>query len=594
MSDFHSRHLYALILALSFATFHSCAQELSAPYPAIVMHDDIRHQWGAHTFCYITEGETGLFSSAVLHDFSDYSTVAVVSQYPKPDSSLPPAVRTIDFGPSVTRADPPHIIRTPDGYLHIFAPFYDGFSGAYPSNGHIRYYRSESPEDIRTLVDRSNLMPASPTFHLRTSFGIGQDGDSIAWVVLSENNGGYQYDTPLLYRGHRSGLDFVFSAPIAYSSRMQFFYPQVVINDYGYVIVGQMWDGSANEGARIIHLDSSGNKLLDTSFPSDSYIYDMRPISATNWNELVLTYSGAGMHRFRVYDSETRTVSVVKETTGPANAGRWFRITRDTSVLVNNPYLGDLYAFEGDILNGGELLTYYIPGATPVTDGYNLSGSGAIPTPIRGSVASPGGFYFAIDTDNPESVWGDFGPGSYLVYRMESNTIDQDLDRLPDNWEVDFSLDPFDDTGDDGACGDPDNDTYTNYSEFYAGTNPRDSLDHPAGPGEPCEEGSEGEGEGEGESSAFHSSDSDRDWRISLSELLRVIQFYNGEAYHCALGTEDGYALDPGDSQCAPHDSDYDPQDWVIGLPELLRLIQYFNSAGYMFCAEGEDGFCPL
>ena len=134
MNDAFSRHQYApfgapLILALSFAVMPVCAQDLSATDPAIVMHDDIRHQWGAHTFPYITEGETGLFSAAVVHAGGYHSTQAVIGQYPKPGSSLPPAETVLDFGPSTTRADPPHILRSPDGYLHIFAPFYDSWSG---------------------------------------------------------------------------------------------------------------------------------------------------------------------------------------------------------------------------------------------------------------------------------------------------------------------------------------------------------------------------------------------------------------------------------------------------------------------------------
>jgi len=45
------------------------------------------------------------------------------------------------------------------------------------------------------------------------------------------------------------------------------------------------------------------------------------------------------------------------------------------------------------------------------------------------------------------------------------------------------------------------------------------------------------------------------------------------------------------------HDSDYAPSgpDWQIKLTELLRVIQFFNSGGYHACpGEGtEDGFCP-
>ncbi len=121
------------------------------------------------------------------------------------------------------------------------------------------------------------------------------------------------------------------------------------------------------------------------------------------------------------------------------------------------------------------------------------------------------------------------------------------------------------------------------------------------GEGEGAEgEGAEGEGEGaegEGEEgevpSECHAADQNCDNLVNLSELLRVIQFFNSGGYHCQAGTEDGYAPGPGDTGCAPHTSDYNSQDWLINLSELLRLIQFFNSGGYHPCAGGEDGFCP-
>lgn len=115
--------------------------------------------------------------------------------------------------------------------------------------------------------------------------------------------------------------------------------------------------------------------------------------------------------------------------------------------------------------------------------------------------------------------------------------------------------------------------------------------------GEGQEEGTASEGmpeEGEG-ANDFLTADQNYDGVINLSELLRVIQFFNSEGFHCELGTEDGYAPGPGEKTCAPHDSDYNPQDWEINLSELLRIIQFFNSGGYHACPnEGtEDGYCP-
>ncbi len=95
-----------------------------------------------------------------------------------------------------------------------------------------------------------------------------------------------------------------------------------------------------------------------------------------------------------------------------------------------------------------------------------------------------------------------------------------------------------------------------------------------------------------------HSADTNMNSRIDLGELLRVIQFYNSGGYGCAppeSPTEDGYL--PGLSAltvCAPHAGDYNPPDWRISLSEMLRLIQFYNSGAYHEClGEGtEDGFC--
>lgn len=106
--------------------------------------------------------------------------------------------------------------------------------------------------------------------------------------------------------------------------------------------------------------------------------------------------------------------------------------------------------------------------------------------------------------------------------------------------------------------------------------------------------------------SGTHSADSDSDLTISLSELLRVIQLYNATGtqlagfYTCQPSGEDGYGLTEVEAtleDCPPHAVDYAPQDWRIGLSELLRVIQIYNQPGrgYTICPESpqsEDGFC--
>ena len=114
----------------------------------------------------------------------------------------------------------------------------------------------------------------------------------------------------------------------------------------------------------------------------------------------------------------------------------------------------------------------------------------------------------------------------------------------------------------------------------------------------PDNEGSpEGEGTPDGEEPQPQSADQDADFIIALGELLRVIQFYNAGGLHCAEtsgATEDGYLPGAGlNLSCDPHSTDFAPQNWSINLTELLRLIQFYNIGGYTPCETGEDGFCP-
>lgn len=97
-----------------------------------------------------------------------------------------------------------------------------------------------------------------------------------------------------------------------------------------------------------------------------------------------------------------------------------------------------------------------------------------------------------------------------------------------------------------------------------------------------------------------HSADTDGDKVISLAELIRVIQLYNAGGYACLAEvgeSEDGYLPGAGNVlECTLlHAADYeDGGDGTISLSELLRMIQFFSLGGYNYCPDGatEDGFC--
>lgn len=93
-------------------------------------------------------------------------------------------------------------------------------------------------------------------------------------------------------------------------------------------------------------------------------------------------------------------------------------------------------------------------------------------------------------------------------------------------------------------------------------------------------------------SDATHSADTSGDGALSLSEVLRVIQFYNAAAHHCG-NSEDGYLPGIGDDiSCGRHDTDFQQPAWRITLSEVLRAVQLYSAGRHYRCLESEDGWC--
>ncbi|MFM1921187.1 MAG: hypothetical protein RLZZ303_2821, partial [Candidatus Hydrogenedentota bacterium] len=106
----------------------------------------------------------------------------------------------------------------------------------------------------------------------------------------------------------------------------------------------------------------------------------------------------------------------------------------------------------------------------------------------------------------------------------------------------------------------------------------------------------EGASEGECNPGTPHTADINQDFALQLSELLRLIQFFNVGEFACDETGEDGFKPGTGDRSCTPHNSDYNTQDWELVLSELLRAIQFYNANNYYECPleSTEDGYCPL
>ncbi|GAB5561664.1 MAG: hypothetical protein SynsKO_33110 [Synoicihabitans sp.] len=107
----------------------------------------------------------------------------------------------------------------------------------------------------------------------------------------------------------------------------------------------------------------------------------------------------------------------------------------------------------------------------------------------------------------------------------------------------------------------------------------------------------------------FHSADTNRDNRLSLSELLRVIELYNTRSgsirtgkYETRSDSVDGFDPGPDDATSLPvyfHSADTN-RDGSFGLGELLRVIEIYNTrtgsirtGRYRLDKGSVDGFEP-
>jgi hypothetical protein len=169
----------------------------------------------------------------------------------------------------------------------------------------------------------------------------------------------------------------------------------------------------------------------------------------------------------------------------------------------------------------------------------------------------------------------------------EEGVLDLDGDGLPNHQDPDSDGDGIPDAEEyfnDPARDDADGDGWWNF------------LDSDAD-GDGVEDGAERNGGSDpydpDSLPVSHSADQNGDGTLGLSELLRVLQFFNAGAHRCDVTGEDGFAPGAGATDCPAHDADYNPADWRVVLSELLRMIQFFNAGAYHPCPSGEDGFCP-
>ncbi len=221
------------------------------------------------------------------------------------------------------------------------------------------------------------------------------------------------------------------------------------------------------------------------------------------------------------------------------------------------------------------------------------AGSGQFPVPENMSsdqaATTPSGFFFFWEG----SWYGAGGLGnmpwfSQIPIVAIGGDPDSDGDGFLDSGDLDDDNDGIADVDEGGGDWDSDgipnrldtnsdNDRYSDTEERLAGSDPYNAA-----------------------YGIHHSADTNRDGKITIFELNRIIGFYNfnrGQAsageYHIEPSTTDGYAAGPGSRTGGnPHNSDYNTQNWQITIFELNRLVGLYKSpTGYKPSLTTQDRF---
>ena len=146
----------------------------------------------------------------------------------------------------------------------------------------------------------------------------------------------------------------------------------------------------------------------------------------------------------------------------PLTATPWITIDRPNPMSTIGPV---------DMSGSGSVRTYDLTveqhNGTSVVDGVNLVTISNVSDLFGNDVQESSNFTtHTRDTDSD-------GQRDYI-------DTDDDNDELPDTWEEAYGLDPLDSGGVNGSDGDFDNDGWTNYEEYVAGTDPADETSFPA------------------------------------------------------------------------------------------------------------------
>jgi len=271
---------------------------------------------------------------------------------------------------------------------------------------------------------------------LRTNVGLSADGKKLVWVVLAvSSDGKVPFNTPVAFFAEHKGADFNFQKPIAYAPAMGLFYPLVAVVESGAVVVGELWDDAKRPHARLVQLDWAGKVTHQEDLPIENEgnrcAYDLRPLPGQSENFIIYSTKTPAdrrncFHEFWEYsarDMRLRHLRSVDTDYSWSNSGKWVPLSEHQSVLINNPSLGQLCAWHGDILGGGEVKRTMLARSNPISLGMQGSYYIMTPSPLVGSAQKSGEIYLMTDCPNAGKKAEDVGPCSLLLYRLEVQSV---------------------------------------------------------------------------------------------------------------------------------------------------------------------------
>ena len=398
-----------------------------------VLHSDLFIQWGGHTFGYVIEGKHGVFWSGTR----GRTGPALIGQFPRPGSALPVLVVELPLPDlPLDKVVHPQMIRTPDGYLHVFL----GFEPQAENRGEIRYFRSVRPEDVSGFVDVSHRIPKTKyaTFaSARKNVGIGRRGERAVLVAMTAHaKGKYLRNTPLAFFGKRDGLDFSFEEPVVFGAPKHFFYPQVLVTDTGPVLVGNVtYEPSTSRHCELVHLGWDGRVLLWEKLPRPeglvtAYSNEMEPLD-TEWSKLLMVREIAPRERdertleFWLYDTQERKLELRRSWDFDASradslsaSGQLLIGASKAPVFLNDPGSRAIYAWEGDLIGRGPLHVGPLARTETRAAGLGSIRSVFVPSIVHGSVPFAGERAVAVDVMHPAATDGQYRPCAMLLWRI--------------------------------------------------------------------------------------------------------------------------------------------------------------------------------